>query len=654
MKTPSPDYKDQILQSIGNTPMVRINKLNPNPNATILAKLEGFNPTGSIKDRIALAMVEQAVELSRAALLRIRDLTAGKPKPDAFLTGMLGQLDAVKAAALEQVKAQAKAAAAPTPKEALGEARWIWYPEGDPATAVPPGARSFRRVFTLAEGRKIASARLLMHAEEAFNAWLNGRKAGEGHNFHRNEDADITGLLKPGANTLIVEAVNRGDKPSPAGLIGRIILRYEDGTGQDISTDGTWSCAATGLEAGRSDVPAGTRWTAARDVGPLGMAPWGEWTPTYGEADVIADDGVVAEVMKDLGQRPDFDYKTAGGDRSLRYIHRSSPEAEIYFVANKRPRVERAVLSFRTTGRRPEIWRPDTGRLEKPAVFEEADGMLRLPLTFEPSGSAFIIFREKAGRTNRRLASVKRDGRTVLSAAEAAEDPDMAATEEAKGVVMIRSARGGRFELAWADGRTETVELPAPPAPLEISGPWRIRFPSGGGAPESAELAKLVSWSDHPDKGIAYFSGQASYHKSFDLPADRMAAGRRLVLDLGDVQVMAAVRLNGRDLGILWKPPYRVDVTEAARPGGNELEIRVANLPINRQIGDESLAEDSRRNPDGTLQEWPDWLLAGKPSPSGRFTFSSWRLWKKGEALQPSGLLGPVVVTAASVFKIGR
>jgi hypothetical protein len=115
-------------------------------------------------------------------------------------------------------------------------------------------------------------------------------------------------------------------------------------------------------------------------------------------------------------------------------------------------------------------------------------------------------------------------------------------------------------------------------------------------------------------------------------------------LDLGKVAVIAAVTLNGKDLGVLWKPPYRVDITQAVRPGPNLVEIRVVNLPINRMLGDELLPEDSERNANGTLKQWPQWLQDGKPSPSGRHTFTSWRLWKKGESLQESGLLGPVMI----------
>jgi hypothetical protein len=114
---------------------------------------------------------------------------------------------------------------------------------------------------------------------------------------------------------------------------------------------------------------------------------------------------------------------------------------------------------------------------------------------------------------------------------------------------------------------------------------------------------------------------------------------------------MARVKLNGQDLGLLWKPPYRVDVTRALKAGDNALEVAVTNLWINRMIGDEELPEDSDRNPDGTLKSWPKWVEEGKPSPTGRFTFTSWRLWKKGEPLVESGLMGPVTLRVTALVK---
>lgn len=175
-----------------------------------------------------------------------------------------------------------------------------------------------------------------------------------------------------------------------------------------------------------------------------------------------------------------------------------------------------------------------------------------------------------------------------------------------------------------------------------VDGTWRLRFPSGWGAPPDVQLDKLISWSQHPDDGVKHFSGTATYSTTLNLPTTRPE--QRVFIDLGKVQVMAKVRLNGKDLGILWKPPYRIDVSSAAKPGDNDLEIDVANLWVNRLIGDEQLPEDSDRNPNGTLKSWPQWLLDAKPSPTGRFTFSSWRLWKASDTLQESGLIGPVTV----------
>ena len=161
------------------------------------------------------------------------------------------------------------------------------------------------------------------------------------------------------------------------------------------------------------------------------------------------------------------------------------------------------------------------------------------------------------------------------------------------------------------------------------------------------------SWMivDAEDK-VRYFSGSAVYSTRFTVPTELQAKDRRVYLDLGEVQVMARVKLNGQDLGPLWKPPYQIDVTKACKPGENKLEVRVVNLWPNRLIGDEQLPEDSERNKDGTLKAWPQWLQDGKPSPTGRSTFVSWRLWKKQDALLRSGLIGPVRLRCAELCEL--
>ena len=200
----------------------------------------------------------------------------------------------------------------------------------------------------------------------------------------------------------------------------------------------------------------------------------------------------------------------------------------------------------------------------------------------------------------------------------------------------------GSYELKTGEGKLRHFEGKSLPEPFELTGPWDVQFPPHLGAPERVSFPNLISWSEHENSGVKYFSGVATYHKRFDIPSSLLAKGNRLYLSLGKVAVMAQVQLNGQDLGTLWKPPFQVDISKAARTGNNKLEIKIVNLWVNRMIGDEQLPEDSKRKPNGTLEEWPEWLLKGEPGPTGRQTFTTWRLWKKDGVLQQSGLLGPV------------
>ncbi len=206
--------------------------------------------------------------------------------------------------------------------------------------------------------------------------------------------------------------------------------------------------------------------------------------------------------------------------------------------------------------------------------------------------------------------------------------------------------RNGKYQARMASGKTLTRQVAAVPDSREITGPWTLAFPPGAGAPTQVILDHLLSWSLDDNLGVRDFSGTATYRANFALPAGFVSGNQAFSLDLGDVQVIADVTLNGKNLGIFWKPPYRVDISRAVKPGVNTLQIKVTNLWINRMIGDASLPEDSDRNGDGTLKSWPSWVLDGKSSPTGRKTFTSWRLWDKDSPQQPSGLLGPVTLSA--------
>jgi hypothetical protein len=208
-------------------------------------------------------------------------------------------------------------------------------------------------------------------------------------------------------------------------------------------------------------------------------------------------------------------------------------------------------------------------------------------------------------------------------------------------------AEPGRYLIAAELNRKYTVlahdiTVPDFPKPVELTGSWDVTFQEGRGAPAKAVFEKLISWPDSKDKGIKYFSGTAAYRKTINIPAERFGENRLLLLDLGSVREIAEVRLNGQDLGILWKAPFRVDITKAAKPGENELEVRVTNLWPNRLIGDEQYPDDCQW--DGIhLKQWPDWIVKGEPRPvKERLTFTTWKHWHKDSPLQPSGLLGPV------------
>jgi hypothetical protein len=223
----------------------------------------------------------------------------------------------------------------------------------------------------------------------------------------------------------------------------------------------------------------------------------------------------------------------------------------------------------------------------------------------------------------------------------------------------------GRYILRDSAGRTSSVLISGLGKPVEITGPWRVSFPPNLGAPLEVTLPELMSLHKHSEAGLRYFSGTATYTKRFSVAANATAGGRRLYLDLGWVEVIAEVRLNGRDLGTLWKAPYRVDVTDAVRVGNNDLEIRVTNLWPNRLIGDEQLPPENEYTsggPDGGLsflsigeiKRLPDWYVEGKPKPpGGRVTFTTWKHYSKDDALLESGLIGPVRLRTAVRRTIG-
>jgi len=438
-------------------------------------------------------------------------------------------------------------------------------------------------------------------------------------------------------------------------------------------------------------------------------------------------------VLWQLGVKPDLAYRPPSA--RLKFIHRRVGNADLYFVSNQRPRVEEVEVTFRVKGKVPELWHPDTGKIEPAPLYREVNDRIAVPLRFEPAGSVFVVFRERAGKgdhliaakhipavpakpseapqleirraiyeaidgagsadVTERVAGMVREGTLSLNANNTTlggdpvpmhlkrlrveyvlngkpqtivvtenEDLEISAagggrewpafelTVAGNGQRELRAFEPGRYELRNNRSTTWQVEVASLPPTLEVGGPWRLQFPPHQGAPAEVTLDSLISWTEHPDPGVRYFSGSATYFKEFDLPAEMVQPGRALYLDLGQVKNLCEVRVNGHDCGVLWKPPFRVELTGIARVGRNRLAVRVTNLWVNRLIGDEQFPDDCEWN-GPALKQFPEWFLQNQPRPSRqRLTFTTWKHFSKDSPLRESGLLGPVTVRAAATVSL--
>lgn len=284
-----------------------------------------------------------------------------------------------------------------------------------------------------------------------------------------------------------------------------------------------------------------------------------------GKGKVISGQNIEAALAQ-IGVTPDFNYGAAQKDNQVLFVHRRTNDADIYFLNNAKNSAAQIEARFRVNGKRPEIWRADTGK--SAAVSYRIDGNETIiPLSIDAHDSFFIVFRQPTTAASESIAEVTR----------------------------------------------------SPVA--EINGPWSVAFQPQRGAPASIELPQLMSLAEQTDPGVKYFSGIATYTKTFTLPKN-IKAGTPLWLDLGKVAEIAEVRVNGKTVGIAWKAPYRLDIGSAVKSGNNKLEIRVANLWVNRLIGDQQ----------------PD---------AQKITSTIFPTYSAKSPLRPSGLLGPVQLLAA-------
>jgi hypothetical protein len=271
----------------------------------------------------------------------------------------------------------------------------------------------------------------------------------------------------------------------------------------------------------------------------------------------------INEALTVLKLQADFSHSKSQPDTKLLFVHRNLQSGDVYWVNNRNNRSEKVEASFRVAGRTPEIWHPETGKIEQ-VSFTIENGITKVMLNLSPEDAVFIVFKDIA----------KSNSVTLVQPAES-----MLAT---------------------------------------LTGKWEITFQSNRGAPANIKVQDLKSWTTNTDTGIKYFSGTGTYTKEISAPKTWFKKGEQILLDLGEVKNLAEVIVNGKSLGVVWKKPFRIDLTDALKVGSNKLELKVTNLWVNRLIGDQ------------------------QPGNTTKITYTTQAFYSANSAILESGLLGPV------------
>ena len=273
----------------------------------------------------------------------------------------------------------------------------------------------------------------------------------------------------------------------------------------------------------------------------------------------------INKVIEELGIDQDFSYTKPMKNTELLFVHRKTGDADIYWVNNRNTRYEDVNATFRVSGKLPEIWNPETGKISN-VSYKMQDDSTTIPMKLKPDDALFIVFRKNTNKLTNELP------------------------EKVKKQLAV------------------------------LEGAWDIAFQPDRGAPEKTVMEKLESWSENEDTGIKYFSGTATYGKSIQVPSEWIKSSGDLVLDLGEVENLAEVIINGKSLGILWKTPFQVSISDVLNAGENKLEVKVTNLWVNRLIGDQ------------------------QPGIQKTYTYTTQAFYQADSPLLPSGLLGPVSI----------
>ncbi|MCB0687754.1 MAG: hypothetical protein KDC53_14560, partial [Saprospiraceae bacterium] len=272
------------------------------------------------------------------------------------------------------------------------------------------------------------------------------------------------------------------------------------------------------------------------------------------------------DFLQHTGILPDLTYRDADFFY-IDYIHYQKDAEDFYLIRNTTDQTINRRCRFRQNAKYVEIWDPLTGNIESDFLGSDVKGAYEMPVSLPPYSSIIVVFSEGKKET------------AVISFPDDTDIPDFSIYND-----QLLIWKNGSYPIV---SRGKEMEVDNPVKEQQLDGAWLVNFPSGWGTPEEVIFPELISWTDAEAEGVKYFSGVATYHKTFQVDIhSSVLPGQLIFLDLGDLTNVAEVWLNGQSLGVCWAKPYRLDVTNVIRAGDNQLEIKVANTWNNRLKGD--------------------------------------------------------------------
>jgi len=274
---------------------------------------------------------------------------------------------------------------------------------------------------------------------------------------------------------------------------------------------------------------------------------------------------VSAEYLGKMGVWPDVSDTTC----PIRWKHRKTADADIYFVCNFQ-KTGSFLATFRSKGNSVEILNPYNGDSYKTAWFMDAPKGTRVTLDVkDKSDSFFVVIRKD--KVMPQVVSVARDGKDISA-------DSIKLSYNKRGKLIAETSLDGKYVVKLSNGKTKKLSVKNIAEQI-INGPWKINFGTENSTATEAfsiQTDKLLSWDKLPDVPAKKFTGTANYETTFTLDS-RLSKDQRIYLDLGSVNVMAGITVNGKTLDTLWMRPFKADITELLKKGKNKLNLEITS-----------------------------------------------------------------------------